>query len=77
VALANRGDTDGAIQSFLNALRAKPTQAPSHYNAAVLLASKGDTAAAVTHLELALQLDPNYADAQRELEKLRSRQRDH
>jgi Tfp pilus assembly protein PilF len=36
-----------------------------------LLALKGDTAAAVTHLERALQIDPNYADARAELQKLR------
>jgi tetratricopeptide (TPR) repeat protein len=66
---------DGAIQSFLNAVRAKPTQAPSHYNAAVLLAAKGDTAAAVSHLQSALQLDPDYGDARRELEKLGNRAR--
>lgn len=73
VALANRGDRDGAIEAFLNAVRAKPTQAPSHYNVAVLLAAKGDTAAARSHLELALQIDPDYADARNELGKLTPR----
>ena len=73
MALANRGDTDGAIQAFLDALRAKPMQAQSHYNAAVLLAMKGDTVSAVSHLERALQIDPNYSDARAQLEKLRSR----
>jgi len=73
VALADRGDIDGAIQAFLDALRAKPMQAQSHYNAAVLLTMKGDTALAVTHLERALQIDPNYSDARAQLEKLRSR----
>jgi hypothetical protein len=51
-------------------------QAQSHYNAAVLLAMKGDTVSAVTHLERALQIDPNYSDARGQLEKLRSRRRD-
>lgn len=73
VALANRGDVDGAIQAFLNAVRAKPTQAPSHYNAAVLLAGKGDTVQALGHLQVALQLDPDYADARREFEKIQRR----
>lgn len=74
VALAGRGEIDGAIRAFLDALRAKPGQAASHYNAAVLLAQKGDTTSAVQHLESALQLNGDYADARRELNKLRPNQ---
>lgn len=70
VALANRGDVDGAIQAFLNAIRAKPSQAPSHYNVAMLLAKRSDTTAALGHLPDALQLVPDYADARRELQRL-------
>jgi protein O-mannosyl-transferase len=71
VALNDKGQIDEAINEFLDGLRAKPAQAASHYNVAVLLARKGDTATAVQHLETALQLNPDYADARRELDRLR------
>jgi tetratricopeptide (TPR) repeat protein len=71
VALADKGQIDGAINEFLAGLRAKPNQAASHYNVAVLLASKGNNSAAIEHLEAALTLSPDYVDARRELDRLR------
>ena len=72
VALADKGDLDGAIQAFLDGLAAKPTQAASHHNVAILLLQKGDDAAAVEHLQAALRLDPANAAARAELERLQS-----
>ncbi|MGH7959698.1 MAG: tetratricopeptide repeat protein, partial [Opitutaceae bacterium] len=71
LALARAGNGDRAAHHFSEALRLRPS-AISHLNYAGFLTSAGRTADAILSLETALRLEPNFAEARRELERLRS-----
>jgi tetratricopeptide (TPR) repeat protein len=67
VALAQRGDLDGAIAaldaSIAAGLRDPAHYAPDHLNLAFLLEQRGATAAAIEHLRAAARADPAYVRA--------------
>ena len=53
-------------------VRGKPNQAESHYDLGVLYRQKGNTQEAIQHLEAALRLVPDYADARRILNQIQA-----
>ncbi|HMC61319.1 MAG TPA: tetratricopeptide repeat protein, partial [Candidatus Solibacter sp.] len=53
--LSRKGNRDGALSEFLEAIRLRPDFGLAHLNAARILAAKGDRAAAQQHLRQALQ----------------------
>jgi tetratricopeptide (TPR) repeat protein len=59
-----------AIQQYTEALRLVPGDAEAHFCLGCLLAKTGHQEEAVTCLEEALRLKPDYADAKRELQTL-------
>ena len=52
-------------------LIAEPDSANHHTNLGLALAKQGQFTLAITHLEMALKLQPNHAEAQQNLEVLR------
>ena len=73
LALSGAGRTREAIAEFETALRLKPDLAQAHfYLAGALLASPGGAAAARSHLEAVLRLQPENASARRILEELQA-----
>ena len=63
IVLASRGDLDGAIAEYQQALAAMPDYELAHYNLGCALAQKGDTAGAVAHYRAAIAAYPTFADA--------------
>jgi Flp pilus assembly protein TadD len=63
VALYNKGDHDGAIAEFREALRLNPNDYSTHYHLAVALANKHDLTGEISELREALRLNPNYGPA--------------
>jgi tetratricopeptide (TPR) repeat protein len=72
LALSRVGESDRAAEHFAAALRLRPS-AGSYLNYARFLAQSGHPTDAIDALESALRLQPNFPDAQRELDQLRSR----
>jgi tetratricopeptide (TPR) repeat protein len=70
LALSRAGKMDEAMPHFAAALRLKPAPA-SYYNYARLLIDMGRIRDAITPLETALQLQPDFPEAQTELTRLR------
>jgi len=60
---SERGDTDGAIETFRALIRDYPELAEPYNNLAVLYAGRGDYAAARDALEMAVRVKPDYATA--------------
>jgi tetratricopeptide (TPR) repeat protein len=61
-ALSMRGDWDGAMACYLEAIRLDPTF-PAHFNVGECLVAKGDPEAAITSYEEAIRQEPKNADA--------------
>jgi tetratricopeptide (TPR) repeat protein len=71
LALARAGEVDRAAQHFGIALRLRPNPG-SYLNYARFLAGAGRTTHAIAALEQALRLQPDFPEARRELERLRT-----
>jgi len=63
VALYNKGDKDGAIAEFREALRLNPNDYSPHYHLAMALANKEDLTGEISELREALRLNPNSGPA--------------
>lgn len=59
VALFNKGDKDGAIAEFREALRLNPNDGKAHYYLGFALNSKGDLDGAIAEYREAVRLNPN------------------
>ncbi len=57
------GDSDGAMDHYLEALRTAPGRPQVHYNLGALLAQGGDAAGAEERFRRALELRPGYPEA--------------
>ena len=71
---ADAGDYDGALGELDAGLAAKPDHPPLHYHRACILARAGRADEARTHLQRALELDPElqrWADEDEDLARLR------
>ncbi len=66
-ALADGGNTEGAVTHYAEALRIQPRYADAHYNLGVALASQGKVAEAAAHYAEALRINPGYAEAHNNL----------
>ena len=64
-------DTPEAAAHYRAVLDRYPEDAEAHNNLGTAIASSGDLAGAETHFRLALRLRPGYADAERNLQRLR------
>lgn len=62
-ALANKGDLDGAVAEYREALRLNPDNGNAHYLLGLALGKKGDWDGAMAECREALRLDPNNAIA--------------
>jgi protein O-mannosyl-transferase len=67
IVLNDRGDADGAIAHYRQAIELRPDYAEAHYNLGRLLAQKGQLEDAVTHYEKALEINPADAEAHNNL----------
>jgi tetratricopeptide (TPR) repeat protein len=63
IALASKGNLDGAIAQFSKALAIDPKIAALYYNRATARTAKGDQAGAAEDYSEALKLNPDYRDA--------------
>jgi protein O-mannosyl-transferase len=70
LALFDKGDINGAIRSYREALNIKPTYSKSYINLGVALAEQKDTQGALENYTKAIQLEPNNADAHTSLGSL-------
>jgi tetratricopeptide (TPR) repeat protein len=62
-ALDDKGDVDGAIAEYREALRLRPDFAEAHYNLGVELRHKVDRNGAIAEYREALRLMPDFAEA--------------
>jgi tetratricopeptide (TPR) repeat protein len=67
IALDDRGDTDGAVAHYRQAVELRPGYAEAHYNLGRLLAQKGQLDEAVAHYEKVLEINPADAEAHNNL----------
>jgi tetratricopeptide (TPR) repeat protein len=67
IALNEKGDTDGAIAHYRQALELRPSYAEAHYNLGRLLAQNGRLDEAISHYEKALEINPADAEAHNNL----------
>jgi protein O-mannosyl-transferase len=67
IALNDRGDPDGAIAHYRQAVELRPSYAEAHYNLGRLLAQKGQLDEAIVHYEKALETNPADAEAHNNL----------
>jgi Flp pilus assembly protein TadD len=72
--LMEKGDMEGAIHHYRQALETKPKYAAAHNNLGSALAVKGDYAGARLHFAEALSCKPDYGNAHRNLADLLMRQ---
>src|SRR5581483_5534646 len=63
IALIEKGDADGAVRNYHQALRFAPRYAEAHYNLATALLTKGNVQDAIAECTIALQLQPHDPDA--------------
>lgn len=61
--LQERGDTEGALRRFREALRLDPGSAQVHYDLGIVLNKQGRTEEAIEHLRSALRLEPAFGRA--------------
>ena len=71
--LLKEGQPDAALPEFGRALALAPRDARNFNNRGVALEALGQTEAARSDFERALQIDPNLAEARQNLVKLRAR----
>jgi serine/threonine protein kinase/tetratricopeptide (TPR) repeat protein len=76
-ALQDRGDLDGAIACYEEALRLDPAFARGHFNIAIVLRDKGQLDAAIAACRKSLDLPSAYAPAHSQLGYLLMRKGDH
>ena len=62
-----KGDPDAAIDSYMEALKIKPSYAEAHNNMGNALMDKGDPDAATVSYREALRIRPDYVDLHRSL----------
>ncbi|HPX19542.1 MAG TPA: tetratricopeptide repeat protein [Deltaproteobacteria bacterium] len=67
-ALAKQGDLPGALEWFDKALIVNPHNAQTHFKLAVVLGESGRTGDAAEHYREALRLEPNFEQAEKNLE---------
>jgi tetratricopeptide (TPR) repeat protein len=67
IALNDRGDTDGAVAHYRQAVELRPGYAEAHYNLGRLLAQKGQLDEAVAHYEKVLEINPADTEARNNL----------
>jgi tetratricopeptide (TPR) repeat protein len=67
IVLSGRGDTDGAIAHYRQAVELRPSYSEAHYNLGRLLAQKGQLGDAVAHYQKALEVNPADAEAHNNL----------
>jgi protein O-mannosyl-transferase len=67
IALSDRGDADGAIAHYRQAVELLPSYAEAHYNLGRLLAQKGQLDEAIVHYEKVLEINPADAEAHNNL----------
>lgn len=70
VALAERGDTDGATAHYRKALQYYPDYAGAHFNLAHILVRRGETEEAIEHYRRAAEYEPFAAEAHNNLAEL-------
>ncbi|MBN9117816.1 MAG: tetratricopeptide repeat protein [Planctomycetes bacterium] len=75
-ALHGRGDRDGALAAWREAVRLDPADAIARYDLGWALYDRGDVPGAVAAFEEAIRLDPKYARAHYELGVARNRRGD-
>ncbi len=63
VALGRKGDPDGAIEEYREALRLNPNLAAAHDGLGVELGQKGNNDGAIVEFREAIRLKPDYANA--------------
>ena len=63
LALGKKGNLDGAVECYREAIRHDPKFAPVHTNLGIALASKGDLDGAIACYREAIRLDPTLAKA--------------
>ncbi|MDY3553554.1 tetratricopeptide repeat protein [Gemmata sp. JC717] len=63
ITLRQRGDVDGAVEAYRQAVRFAPTDATVRYNLGIALHAKGELAAAAESYREAIKLEPGYAKA--------------
>ncbi len=66
-ALYEKGDHDGAIAEYREAIRLKPDYADAHNNLGNALRDKGDLEGAIAEYREAIRLKPDYAEAHNNL----------
>jgi tetratricopeptide (TPR) repeat protein len=71
--LVQQGKASEAIAQFQIAVAALPDYAQAHCNLADALALEGNIDDALAHYRRALEIDPNFAPAQQQLEQLSHR----
>lgn len=71
-ALENRGDLDGAVGHYREAIRLDPRYAIGHYNLGRMLRLQGRPLEAIAHFEEALRWRPDFPEARRALDAVRS-----
>ncbi|GAB6887221.1 hypothetical protein JCM13304A_07190 [Desulfothermus okinawensis JCM 13304] len=70
VSLSKQGAMDQAIVAYRQALKKEPKNPRIHYNLAVAYLKTGKKKNALAHLNEAIQIDPEFENAQKLLEKL-------
>jgi len=68
--LGQKGDRDGAIAEYREALRLNPANHLAHYDLGVALEKKGDRQGALQEYRAAYQLDPKTPPYRRAYERL-------
>jgi len=63
-----KGEIEGAIKYFSQALNIKPDHAKAYNNLGIALARKGDRQGAIKQFSKALQIQPDYAKARQNLD---------
>ena len=62
-ARSEKGDLDGALQDYTEAIRLQPDDAAAYYNRGAIRHEKGDLDGALQDYMEAIRLRPDYADA--------------
>jgi Tfp pilus assembly protein PilF len=68
-----RGDAEGALAHFAEAVRVRPASADARYNYGRVLCERGDVALGIEQFEQALRLDPEHRGVRDAMELWTSR----